>query len=232
MHAKRYFQDLVSFFYPGICPGCELPLQGGEPCLCLFCELKLPVTGFVGSSENPVEKIFRGRLEIEQGNAFMYFRKKGLAQKLMHDLKYNGNRDLGNYLGKLFARKIMNGPAPCMPDLLTTVPIHSQKMLKRGFNQSDEIARGFASVSGIPFEPGILIKTQDTGTQTRKKRYERWENTGASFRMHGKLPLEGRHVGIMDDVITTGATLESCGQKLKEVTGVRISIFSLCISIN
>lgn len=190
------------------------------------------MTRFRSRTDNPVEKIFRGRLEIEQANAFLYFRKKGLTQKLMHELKYNGNKDLGFYLGELYAGQVADDLQLCKPDLLTTVPLHPRKLMSRGFNQSDEIARGFAQISAIRFVPGLLIRTKNTGTQTKRKRFERWENAGSSFELNEKLIAEGKHIGILDDVITTGATLESCAQKLSKIKGTKISIFSLCISVH
>jgi len=194
--------------------------------------MKLPRTNFETNADNPVGHLFRGRLDIYQANAFMYFRKKGLAQQLMHELKYNGNREMGIFLGELFGRQIKGTMQPLKPDLMTTVPLHKQKLSKRGFNQSDEIAKGFAREIDVPFVPGILERTRYTDTQTKKKRYERWENTEGSFVVGNQQSIEGKHIGIMDDVITTGATLESCGQQLLQVSGVRLSIFSLCMAIH
>ncbi len=150
----------------------------------------------------------------------------------MHDLKYNGNRELGYHLGELFARELVDDPGFRKPELVTTVPLHPHKLIKRGFNQSDEIARGFTKSLGIPFVPGVLTRTKNTGTQTKKKRFERWENTESSFELKDQQIIEGKHIGIIDDVITTGATLESCGQKLMQSQGAKISIFSLCISVH
>jgi ComF family protein len=232
MFAFDYLKDLVSLFYPRICPGCGLPLQRSENHICIYCLLKLPKTGFELRKDNPVEKVFKGRIPVQQAHSFMYFRKKGLAQRLMHELKYNGNRDLGKHLGALFAEEIFTDLKICMPDLVTTVPLHAQKMIKRGFNQSDEIAKGFSEILGIPFVPLILRKSKNTDTQTRKKRFERWENTEGSFELADSQMIEGKHVAILDDVITTGATLEACGQQLLRAPDTRISIFSLCFAIH
>ncbi len=232
MQALNYFHDFVSIFYPRICPGCGSPMQRTEKHICLTCLVKLPRTRFDLRADNPVEKLFRGRLPIEQGNSFMYFRKKGLAQGLMHELKYNGNRELGVHLGALFAAQVADGLQGCKPDVITTVPLHHRKLLKRGFNQSDEIAKGFTSMLDIPFMPGLLQRLQDSATQTHKKRFERWENTQGSFVVPDMDVVAGKHIGIVDDVITTGATLESCGQKLAQAAGVKLSVFSLCIAIH
>jgi ComF family protein len=232
MQVQNYFHDFVSLFYPRICSGCAMPLQKRENHLCLYCSIKLPKTGFSLRSDNPVEKIFKGRVNLEQANAFLYFRKKGLAQKLMHELKYNGNRDLGKYLGECFAREVLDDVNSCRPDLVTTVPLHEKKMAKRGFNQSDEIAKGFTEILDIPFMPGIIKRTKSTDTQTRKKRFERWENMENSFELSHPQSVEGKHVAVMDDVITTGATLEACCQQFLGLKGVKTSVFSLCFAIH
>jgi ComF family protein len=227
----NYLQDTISLFYPRICPGCGQPMQVAEKEVCVYCLVKLPRTGFESGTDNPVEKIFRGRLDIVQASAFLNFRKEGLAQSLMHELKYKGNKELGFFLGTLFAREISGGLS-IKPDLITTVPLHAEKFRKRGFNQSDEIARGFAEQLDIPFVPGLLKRTKNTETQTLKKRFERWENTADSFSLTGIQNIDGNHIGLLDDVITTGATLESCGQALSQTPGVRVSIFSLCFAIH
>jgi ComF family protein len=232
MQLRPYLDDLVALFYPKICPGCAMPMQRSEQHMCLYCTFRLPKTGFESGRDNPVEKIFKGRIPVSQANSFLYFKKQGMAQRLMHELKYNGNKDLGFYLGELFATELMADPGFRKPDVLATVPLHPQKMLKRGFNQSDEIAKGFSSSSGIPIANGLLKRSKNTGTQTRKKRFERWENTEDSFALNDTQMLKGKHIGLIDDVITTGATLESCASKLQQAGDTRISIFSLCITIH
>jgi ComF family protein len=232
MQIQAYLNDLAALFYPKICPGCAMPMQRSERHICLYCSLSLPKTGFVSGTDNPVEKIFKGRLQVFQANSFLYFRKKGMAQKLMHELKYNGNKDLGAHLGGLFGSELIADPGFQKPDIITTVPLHPLKMLKRGFNQSDEIAKGFSANTGIPLVKDLLKRSKYTGTQTHKKRFERWENTEDSFVVNDSQMIEGKHIGLIDDVITTGATLEACASKLQQGGSTKISIFSLCITIH
>lgn len=219
-------------FYPRICPGCGVALHKHEDYICMYCTLKLPRTGFHPEGPGALEKVFYGRFPIEQAKAFMFFRKKGIAQRLMHDLKYKGNKDIGYHLGVLFAKDLLHHSSFRKPEIAVSVPLHESKLRKRGFNQSSEIAKGFAETLDIPFRPDILSRPRHAETQTRKRRFERWENAASVYSVSKPEELQNRHVAIIDDVITTGATIEACANQMLAAPGLRLSVFSLCLTIN
>lgn len=226
----RYWHEVfLDLLFPRLCSGCGLPLQRQEKCLCLFCLSSLPLTRFKSSTDNPMEKLFQGRLPIVSANAYMQFRKGGLAQTLMHELKYNGDKDLGIELGKLFGLALRQQGNCQLPEVLTCVPLHPAKERKRGFNQSVLIGQGMAESLQIPFRHDILKRPGITDTQTLKKRYERYENMHSGF-VSGESHAYS-HIGVVDDVVTTGATMEACGAVLQMNGASKISLFALCISI-
>lgn len=223
--------DVLDLLFPRICPGCGMPLRKKEKIICLFCLLKLPRTSFIGHSDNAMEKLFRGRIQIGEANAFLYFTKSGLSQRLMHALKYGGNRALGIYLGKLFAGELLKSETFEKPDVLIAVPLHKEKWLKRGYNQSEQIAIGMSEKLGVTYRNDVLVRARNTETQTRKKRFERWENIQDVFAVEQGLLKPGTKVGLIDDVVTTGATLEACAMVLKEKIGAEVSLYTLCMAI-
>lgn len=226
------FRDLIALFYPRICCGCGNPLFKGEQVICLNCNIKLPRTEFGFNTDNPVEKLFWGRFPVPHASSFLYFRKSGLAQRLVHQLKYKGNREIGIYLGQLYGQEIKEEIQRIKPDIIITVPLHLERLKSRGYNQSDEIASGFSEATGIPFIRNVLIRKEITDTQTRKRRFERWENMESKFILNENISITGQHILLIDDVITTGATIEACGTVLTAVKGVSVSIISLCFAIN
>ncbi len=224
--------NVLEFFYPRICNGCGKPLFKGEEVICLPCQIKLPRTEFCLEPDNPIEKLFWGRLPVLHASAFLYYRKTGLAQRLIHQLKYKGKKEIGFYLGFLYGQEIKEMFLRIKPDFITTVPLHYSKLSSRGFNQSDEIARGFSEATGISFFPQTLIRTEATETQTKRKRYQRWENTDDKFELNASIPTENKHIILIDDVITTGATMEACGKTILTSPNASISLLSLCLAIN
>ncbi len=220
---------ILDTLFPRLCSGCSEPLQRKEFCLCLSCFVKLPRTGFVCGTDNPVERLFQGRIQLESATSFLLFRKAGLSQRLMHRLKYKGDEALGLELGRHFGRYLKNMVGCDLPEALTCVPLHKEKKQKRGFNQSAAIAKGMSEILEIPLLEDLLTRPEHSETQTRKKRYERWENMQSGF-VAGDIG-ELKHVGLVDDVITTGATLEACASVLKRQVDLKISVFALCISI-
>lgn len=229
---KRILGDIIRLFYPAICPGCGQPLLKNENVLCLGCEIKLPRTGFLIHPENPVEKIFWGRLPLNHASAFLYFRKSGLAQNLMHRLKYKNHRELGIRLGYMAGIEYRDVLKTMAIDALTVVPLHSKKLKTRGYNQSQLVAEGFSLATGIPLLTGVLVRQHASETQTKKKRYERWENIENLFDVADTGSVAGKHILLIDDVITTGATIEACGKALVAVPDTRLSVLGLCLSVH
>jgi ComF family protein len=222
--------DLLSVLFPNVCYGCGNVLFKNEKDICLHCYYKLPRTKFSINSDNPVEKIFKGRIPILGASSFLYFKQKGLAQKLVHQFKYKKNIELGQYLSGLFAKDISDLNPTYRPDIISCVPLHPRKKNIRGFNQSEIIASKLSTVLNIPFDKNLLIRTKYSETQTRKHRFERWENTEQIFKVNPQINITGMHIAIVDDVITTGSTIESCARLLQNEHQCQISFLSLCLT--
>lgn len=226
---RTIWNDLLNLFFPNLCKICERPLINGEEQICLHCLCDLPRTGYHKRPDiNPVEERFLGKFPIERASAFLKYEKKGKTQTLIHLLKYYDNKELGYLLGRQMARELLASQSPlCEVDLLLPVPLHPRKKRERGYNQSEWIALGLQSIWGIPLDCDTLVRTVHTGTQTRKATYERWTNVYSIFKVEKPDRLSDKHVLLIDDVITTGATLTACAEALSGIQGIRISILVL-----
>lgn len=220
-------EDFLSLFYPRLCAGCQTSLVRGEELICLGCLLDLPKTGFEKVADNPVSQLFWGRVDIQLATALCSFDKGGLMQHLMHRLKYKGSRETGEMLGKVLGHDLKRIAAWNDIDVLVPVPLHPGRERERGYNQSTEIGRGLAGALEKPMVCGNLVRNHYSETQTRKGKYERWENVRELFGVKESQTLEGKHILLVDDVVTTGATLEACAKVLLKVPGVRVSIATL-----
>jgi len=219
--------DILGLFFPNSCRLCGKTLHQQEEILCTTCFYKLAHTNFQNEVENPVMDIFSGRLPLFSATAFLFFSKGGGTQQLIHKLKYKGNKEIGIHLGKLFGNQLNNSALFNKSTVLIPVPLHPRKEHKRGYNQSLMICEGIASRMNARVVPDVLYRKIHSSSQTKKSRYERWENVKDIFEINKGYRLEGKHVLLVDDVITTGATLEACGHKLLEIPGIRLSIASL-----
>lgn len=206
--------DFILLLFPEACLACRGGLLANEAPLCSVCRVSLPRTDYLKDSNNPVAQKFWGRLPLLHASAYLHFVKQGKAQQLIHALKYNGHQEVGMLLGKLYGYEL--GKAEVSPafDLVLPVPLHKRKLQRRGFNQSDSFAQGLAEALELPWSASALIRTKATQTQTRKSRSERWENVAAIFELAQPEMVRGKHVLLVDDVLTTGATIEACGQAL------------------
>lgn len=230
MRSWNYWRDLINLFFPNLCLVCgeQQPLPK-EP-ICLNCLAAFPETNFHQQTENALTEIFWGRLPIEFGTAMFYFRKAGLIQQLVHQLKYKGQKEVGVFLGNIYGRKLMESPSYSSIDLIIPVPLHPRKQRIRGYNQSTQFGIGLSQSLHIPCTEKILIRTQYTDTQTQKGRFERIQNVSEAFKINKPELLRNKHLLLVDDVLTTGATLEACGQKLLEVPGVKLSVATMAIA--
>lgn len=201
-----------------------------EKHICLACYYKLPKTKYIIAAHNPVENIFKGRLPIVGAYSFLYYKQKGITQKLIHQFKYKNNQEIGHYLGEQFGKELIESNPNYKPDIITSVPLHIRKKNLRGYNQSEIIGKELAKSLGIPLSHSLIKRKHFTDTQTLKKRFERWENTENIFEMNESIDLNNKHIAIVDDVITTGSTIESCGQLLLANFDCKISFLSLCIA--
>lgn len=228
-----FFHELKEAFlhllYPHTCAGCGDELSSPETALCLRCLHELPETGFAPLADNPAEKLFRGRLPLYSASAQYYFTRESLIQKLMHRFKYQGRRDLGYQLGRIMGKQLQtSGRFPV--DGLIPLPLFPQKEKKRGYNQALVLCEGMAVAMQVPVLRETVIRPEHTETQTRKGRVERWINMEGKFLLQQVSSLENKHVLLVDDVVTTGATLESCGNELLKIPGLQLSLATLCIA--
>jgi len=222
-----FLDDFVSLLYPRLCAGCSTPLVKGEEVLCLNCLADLPRTNYHLYLENPVFQIFIGRVNISLATSFCRFDKGGRLQHLLHQLKYKGNCEVGHKMGNLFGYDLIQCDLFKDIDALIPVPLHPAKEKKRGYNQSAEICKGLSESMNRPLLGGNLVRAFDTATQTQKGRFERWENVSGIFKVKNDVPLRGKHLLLVDDVVTTGATLEACCDPLLKIPDVRVSIATI-----
>jgi ComF family protein len=227
---KNIFSDTLHLFYPHLCIGCSSDLLHEKNLLCLKCIDNLPHTNFAQHANNPVEKIFWGRLTITASHSEFYFSKESLIQHLIHQLKYKNNKEIGVYLGELMGKSLLNSNRFQTVDYLIPLPLYPDKEHKRGYNQATIICNGISSVMNIPVLKNNIIRQRFTETQTRKHRTERWENVEGSFVVKNADAIKGKHLLLIDDVITTGATLESCGQAIMKTEDVKLSIATLAFA--
>lgn len=223
----EYPADLYRLFFPKICGGCDTPLAKGEAHLCLYCRTALPFTGFESLKDNPVEKVFYGRVNIGFASSMLFFSKGEKVQNILHNIKYNEQKELGVYMGRVFGERLQNNTSLNDVTTIVPVPLHPHKQHLRGYNQSDLFAEGMNDILNIEMQTANLYRMSDTATQTRRTRMERWENVGNVFALKYPPKLEGKHVLLLDDVLTTGATLEACAQVLTGIGKCRVSIATI-----
>lgn len=223
---KGYADDLLWIFYPKICAACERPLLQGEDCLCTFCKYYLPKTNFHHEKINPVVKHFWGKVPIEAATSYYYFTKGEKVQRMIHNLKYKDRKDVGRLVGELMGAELVNSSFP-KTDMIVSVPLHEKKLKARGYNQSDCIAEGLASQTGLLFEPKLIYRNKETTSQTKKHRYERYSNVENVFEVNRDFLPDNKHILLVDDVITTGSTLIACAESLLKVPGTKVSIVAM-----
>jgi ComF family protein len=223
-------QSILHITFPHVCEGCGSDNLDQDQMLCLRCFGSLPLTYFQDHIDNPVEKMFWGRLKITQASAHYYFTKESLMQRLMHGFKYNGNKELGLYLGKLMGKALINSHRFDDIEALVPLPLFKTKERKRGFNQSAILCEGISEVWQKGIIKNAVVRSENTESQTRKNRIERWQNIEGGFEIQNKEDLINKHLLLVDDVVTTGATLEACGRALLETESIKLSLATLCIS--
>ena len=228
---KHLLQAALHLFYPHVCTGCGSDIIEDENLLCLHCINNLPHTNFAAHANNPVEKIFWGRLPLTSAMSEFYFAKGTIIQHLIHEFKYKGNKDVGIYLGALMGSSFMNSNRITKIDALVPLPLYADKERKRGFNQAAILCKGMSEIMGIPVITGNIIRKRFTETQTKKHRSQRWENVEGSFEIKSTPELKGKHLLLVDDVVTTGATLEACGHELLKVEGLKLSIATFAYTV-
>lgn len=228
---NTWFHSFWSLLFPRCCVVCGSPLSRGEECLCTCCNINLPRTGFHLRKDNPVECLFWGRIPgLKRASSFLFYRKGSDFRRILHMLKYGGYKELGEVMGRYMSAELSSGEFFDGVDMIIPVPLHRKKQKLRGYNQSEWIARGIASVTGIPLCAECMIREKNTETQTRKSTFERWENVEGIFRLCDTAHFEGKHVLLVDDVLTTGATTVACASAFAGVSGIRISVLTLAVA--
>ena len=226
----RGISDLIEMFFPKLCITCGERLISQEKYLCLNCWLDLPVTNFHLNPENKVAQLFWGRVQIENATSFFSYKKGSRYQQLIHFIKYKGVKELGFETGKRFGLVLTETKEFNDIDIVVPVPLHPRKQKKRGFNQSDWIAAGIAEGLQKPVSKNNLFRKVFTSTQTRKNRFERWQNVEDIFEIKHPEKFSGKHILLVDDVVTTGSTLEACAFQLLKNSDVKVSIATLAFA--
>lgn len=222
-----WFRDFIELIYPRTCGACDIPLLYGEQVLCTKCITELPYTYYHKDKDNPVAQIFWGRVQLQAATSLLYFHKKGRTQHMLHLLKYKGRKDVGIFLGQILGNQLKENDDFKTIDAIIPIPLHPKRQKQRGYNQAECIAIGISLSMSVPVENNLVIRNTETKTQTKKNRTERWENVENVFSIQNEYTVKGKHYLLVDDVVTTGATLEACAQTLLSIPNTKISIATL-----
>lgn len=219
--------DFLSLLFPRICYGCGNHLVRNEYLICTECHAAIPRTNYHLSDSNPVEQLFWGRCQVKRAAAFSFYNKGSRIRRLIHNLKYKGIRELGPELGSIYGSLLRSSDFLSGIDFIIPVPLHQSRKRSRGYNQSEAIAEGLSQATGIPVEKKVLMRASSSQTQTKRSRYDRWTNVQGIFQVINPELIRNRHILLVDDVITTGSTIEACVNELLMSEGVKVSVVSL-----
>jgi len=220
---------VVNLFFPKVCYTCNNELLDFENYVCTKCRHNLPITNFHFDNNDAVEKVFYGRVKVENATSLLRFENKGIVQQLIHNLKYKGYEDIGIFLGEWLGNELKTIETYHDIDIVIPVPLHKNKLKKRGYNQVDKFAQEIAKALAVEYNDKALIKITSTKSQVTKKRLARWQSTTELFAIEHPDQIQNKHILLVDDIITTGATLEACINELKTAKNVKISIATMAI---
>jgi ComF family protein len=223
----NFWDDFISLLFPRLCYACGSHLLRNEKLLCTGCYVSIPRTNYHLQAENPVAQLFWGRCLIEKAAAFSFYARGSRIRNLIHKLKYSGIKEIGYELGRIYAVSLKSSGFTADIDMIIPVPLHPAKKRNRGFNQSEYISSGVSDVTGLPVNTCSLVRVVLSATQTNRSRYERWTNVEGIFRVADAEAIRGKHVLLVDDVITTGSTIESCVNELVKVEDVKVSVIAI-----
>jgi len=223
-------KNLLNLFFPKVCYACNDLLVDKEIYVCTNCRHNLPITNYHFNNDDTVKKVLYGRVKLENATALLRFQKKGLVQHLLHGLKYKGYQEIGEFFGKWLGNELKNIEAYKTIDLIIPVPLHKNKRKKRGFNQVEKFGKEIAKALDVPYIDTVLIKTTSTKTQVFKKRIARWNENNEVFSTKNLEVIANKHVLLVDDIITTGATVEVCAMELLKSNNVKLSLATMAIA--
>jgi len=223
-------EDIIKIFYPDLCINCGCILHKKENILCLVCRVEVPIA--IHDYTNQISNLFFGRNEIKNIVSFLYFDKAGIVQKMIHHLKYKNRQDIGVFIGHWFCSVISEKEVFSNVDYIVPVPIHKKKLKNRGYNQLTTFGQTLSSVLDVPYFPNSLICIKDSNSQTKKNRYDRFSKNNKVFELINLDVFENKHVLLVDDIVTTGATLLSCIRALEVTKNINISIATIAFTVN
>lgn len=224
------FQSVINLLFPKVCYACLNTLSDNENVICINCRHDLPVTNYHFDDSNAVKNVLYGRAKIEHATALFRFKKKGLVQQLIHGLKYKGYETIGSTLGDWLGGELKTLQQYKNIDVVIPVPLHKKKLRKRGYNQVDKFGKQLAEALNTDYNDAVLVKVTNTKSQVNKIRFARWSNDNELFQLTATKPIENKHILLVDDLITTGATLEACIQVLNQAKNIKISIATMAIA--
>ncbi|MDF4220476.1 MULTISPECIES: ComF family protein [Maribacter] len=226
---SNILKDVTNILLPLSCFGCNARLYRGEVLLCTSCRHQLPLTEYTFNDENAVDRIFYGRINIKKANSFLFFTEIGIVKNLIHFLKYKNQEEIGRFLGDWHGQIIKKqGHLPKI-DFVIPVPLHRKKLKKRGYNQVALFAKQIAFHINAEYLENVLLKTANTKTQTKKNRLSRWYDNRSLYEIKNERKLVNKNILLVDDVITTGATIEICANTFKDIEGIQIYISSMAV---
>lgn len=222
--------DFMSLIYPRHCEACANGLFKHETYICNHCKLNLPKSNYHINEHNELSQTFAGRVPLSNELCFYLFEKSGKVQKLLHAIKYQDQKELAQFIGNLYAQELAKTKIKDEVDVIIPIPLHKKKLKQRGYNQSEWFAMGLATGLEKPLDIHSFERAHETSTQTKKKKYQRWENVEGIFKVNEQSTFVNKHVLLVDDVITTGATIEAAWLALKDIDGIKISVASIAFA--
>ncbi|MEY2921666.1 MAG: hypothetical protein RL108_275 [Bacteroidota bacterium] len=224
------FKKVLNLFFPKACAGCNSFLLANENVICTVCRHEIPLTNHSKIENNEAMAKFYGRIPIEFAGAFLYFHKKGIVQELIHKLKYKGHQDIGTSIGYWYAEELKNIRELQDVDYIIPVPLHKKRLKERGYNQVETFGKALSESTKIAYNDAVLIRNVYSKTQTNKNILGRSEVVKSIFSVTADESFQNKHFLLIDDVITTGSTLESCGRELLKIPGARLSIVCMAMT--
>lgn len=228
---KEWRDALVHLFYPSLCFGCNNDILQSEQFLCLDCHASLGHTQFEIIRKNPVEKRYWGRVDLSFASSTFFYLHKTPIQEIIHHIKYRNAAELGRYMGEIQGIRAMTLLKDFETELLIPMPLHPKKEYRRGYNQATLLCEGIKKTTGIHYNEKVLVRNEDTKTQTKKSRIERWNNVSSVFEIADHQSIENKHVVLVDDVITTGASTEACATVLLQHGAKTVGLCSLAFTL-